>query len=277
MSSTIFMKFERTKCQFENGTFSEELKLNKETKTSFVNRTLGLSLGATQGMYSCCSDAKRQVLFSLNVPNGDIILSPNWSTNSYARSIKHIKKISDEGYELLVFRVWTKKNSKGETRTVGFDPVTEKRKLIDVDGKTFRAVPLDYEEESEPSNNTRAQRKNQTIDRIIRDTKISKKIKNLYQNSCQVCGVKLVTPSGDYSEGAHIIPLGAPHHGPDKESNILCLCPNHHVLLDKFSITFASDGQVSGNEDHRMTLLHDISETSIIWHNTMYLNAKKVE
>lgn len=261
---------------FKQENFSEELKLNKETKTSFVNRTLGLSLGSTQGGYSYCSDAKMQVLFSLGAQNGDIILSPNWSANSYARAIKHIKKISDEGYELLVFRVWTKKNSKGETRTVGFDPVTEKRKLIDVDGKTFRAVPLDYKEESEPSNNTRVQRKNQTIDRIIRDTKISKKIKNLYQNSCQVCGVKLVTPDGDYSEGAHIIPLGAPHHGPDKESNILCLCPNHHVLLDKFSITFAADGQVSGNEGHKMTFLHDISETSIRWHNTMYLNVKKV-
>ncbi len=33
--------------------------------------------------------------------------------------------------------------------------------------------------------------------------------------------------------GAHIRPLRRPHDGPDDESNILCLCPNHHVEIDK--------------------------------------------
>ena len=29
-----------------------------------------------------------------------------------------------------------------------------------------------------------------------------------------------------------IIALGKPHNGPDVIDNILCLCPNHHVLFD---------------------------------------------
>ncbi len=35
-----------------------------------------------------------------------------------------------------------------------------------------------------------------------------------------------------YSEDAHIRPLGRPHNGPDQPDNVLCLCPNHHVLFD---------------------------------------------
>jgi len=35
-----------------------------------------------------------------------------------------------------------------------------------------------------------------------------------------------------YAEGAHIRPLAKPHNGPDVVENILCLCPNRHVLFD---------------------------------------------
>lgn len=91
-----------------------------------------------------------------------------------------------------------------------------------------------------------APRKDSVISRIIRDTKKSNNVKNLYNNSCQVCGVRLLTSEGPYSEGAHIIPLGAPHDGPDEESNILCLCPNHHVLLDGFSFTISEAGGLIG-------------------------------
>lgn len=35
-----------------------------------------------------------------------------------------------------------------------------------------------------------------------------------------------------YAEAAHIRALGSPHNGPDVIENVLCLCPNHHVLFD---------------------------------------------
>ena len=73
-------------------------------------------------------------------------------------------------------------------------------------------------------------------DRFIRNSKLIRQIKDIYQNQCQICNSKLhVIPSPYnyyYSEGAHIKPLGSPHDGPDELSNILCLCPNHHVQFD---------------------------------------------
>ena len=35
--------------------------------------------------------------------------------------------------------------------------------------------------------------------------------------------------------------LGAPHNGPDVSGNVLCLCPNHHVLVDKGTIWIDSE------------------------------------
>jgi putative restriction endonuclease len=68
--------------------------------------------------------------------------------------------------------------------------------------------------------------------RIIRDTQQARQIKQLYDYRCQVCTVRLEGSAGPYAEAAHIRPLGAPHNGPDTIDNLLCLCPNHHVLFD---------------------------------------------
>ncbi|WAX79819.1 HNH endonuclease [Streptomyces sp. KMM 9044] len=71
------------------------------------------------------------------------------------------------------------------------------------------------------------------VRRLIRDTAAAERIKSLHEGKCQLCGLQLVGPDGKtYSEGAHIRPLGKPHHGPDVEPNILHLCPNCHVRLD---------------------------------------------
>lgn len=75
-------------------------------------------------------------------------------------------------------------------------------------------------------------RKKVAGERIIRDTRQSLWVKNLYAYACQVCGIAIQTRAGAYAEGAHIVPLGGSHAGPDDPSNILCLCPNHHVLFD---------------------------------------------
>lgn len=70
------------------------------------------------------------------------------------------------------------------------------------------------------------------VQRIVRNTAASQRVKELYGNRCQICGIGVPTKDGGrYSEGAHVRPLGRPHDGPDNESNILCLCPNHHAQL----------------------------------------------
>lgn len=92
---------------------------------------------------------------------------------------------------------------------------------------------------------------------LIRDSVAARKVKEIHQFKCQVCDKVLEGPAGKYAEGAHIKPLGRPHNGHDRQSNILCLCPNHHVLFDLGAFTIANDmsllglsGKLQTSEEH---------------------------
>lgn len=80
--------------------------------------------------------------------------------------------------------------------------------------------------------------------RIIRSTEVSRAVKAVHDDYCQVCDTRLEVPGGSMSEGAHIRALGKPHSGPDTPDNVLCLCPNHHSLLDGGGIYISDDFQV---------------------------------
>jgi putative restriction endonuclease len=85
-----------------------------------------------------------------------------------------------------------------------------------------------------------------TVSRRVRDSAMARKVKSLYNHECQICGVTLVTNTGlRYSEGAHVRPLGKPHLGTDVASNLLCLCPNHHTLLDVGGLAISDEYAVS--------------------------------
>ena len=92
------------------------------------------------------------------------------------------------------------------------------------------------------------ERRPTTTLRIVRNTAVATAVKTLHDHQCQVCGVRLETPAGPYAEGAHIRPLGSPHCGPDTPGNVLCLCPNHHALLDLGAFTIADDLGLIGLE-----------------------------
>ncbi|MEU3945772.1 YDG/SRA domain-containing protein [Streptomyces sp. NPDC029526] len=95
------------------------------------------------------------------------------------------------------------------------------------------------------------------VRRLIRDTAAVQRIKRLYGGRCQMCGLRLLGPDDTpYSEGAHIRPLGRPHHGPDIEPNILCLCPNCHVRLDI--------GAVVLGEAHTIIARADLSGSTLL-------------
>ena len=85
-----------------------------------------------------------------------------------------------------------------------------------------------------------------TTSRLIRDTAVTRQVKALYKYHCQVCDTRLEVPSGFYAEAAHIKPLGSPHNGPDTVTNVLCLCPNHHVLFDLGTFAIAEDYSLLG-------------------------------
>lgn len=80
-----------------------------------------------------------------------------------------------------------------------------------------------------------------TITRVARDTAVSRRMKALYDYKCQICGKVINTRSGPYAEACHIKPLGRPHDGDDSEDNLLCLCPNCHVEIDRFALTITKD------------------------------------
>jgi putative restriction endonuclease len=135
----------------------------------------------------------------------------------------------------------------------------------------FRLIKIDPRQSppiKEGNQVTEPPTRRQTITlRIVRDTAKSQKVKKLYDYRCQVCGIRLETPAGPYAEGAHLKPLGVPHNGPDIEANILCLCPNDHVLLDDGAITFTDDLKVEGLEGNpRILIRHEISLECIRYH-----------
>jgi len=98
-----------------------------------------------------------------------------------------------------------------------------------------------------------------TVSRILRDSKIVAELKRKYAYRCQICDIRLELKSGFYCEGHHVRPLGTPHNGPDIESNIVIVCPNHHVLLDYGAFVLARDAFRS--------LLHPIGEAFLAYHN----------
>ncbi|WP_220793108.1 YDG/SRA domain-containing protein [Nocardioides stalactiti] len=102
--------------------------------------------------------------------------------------------------------------------------------------------------------------------RVVRDTAVSHWVKELYGYACQICDQILDLPVGNYAEGAHIRPLGAPHHGPDTVDNMLCLCPTHHVLFDKGAIVITDDLGVLDHHGHDLGTL-TVKAGHLIYHD----------
>jgi putative restriction endonuclease len=103
-------------------------------------------------------------------------------------------------------------------------------------------------------NHDDTKRKKGTVLRIVRDSKISLGLKRLYKFECQVCGLAIKTKKGLYAEGAHIRALGKPHNGRDSSNNLLCLCPNHHVMFDKGVFSISDNFELLGHEDGNLII-----------------------
>jgi putative restriction endonuclease len=116
-----------------------------------------------------------------------------------------------------------------------------------------------------------APRQSVTVSRIIRNTPVANAVKRMHDHACQVCGLRLETPAGPYAEAAHIRPLGQPHNGPDTADNILCLCPNHHLLFDTGALTIADDLTViETGKPLRQVPGHNIHLEHVRYHRALY-------
>lgn len=124
---------------------------------------------------------------------------------------------------------------------------------------------------SEPSAEySSAPRKEYGRTRLLRDAGNTRYIKELYRHRCQMCGTSLVCAAGPYAEAAHIRALGSPHNGPDTLENMLCLCPNHHVLFDNGGITIAEDLSLIGEPGSLMLSdKHRISKEHLRYHRNL--------
>ncbi|RBO83400.1 YDG/SRA domain-containing protein [Marinomonas aquiplantarum] len=180
-----------------------------------------------------------------------------------SRSNKHKDpKSTAKGYEYAgLYKVDDYWREKGRS---GF--YVWRYRLIACDEQPTKETP------SEPSNDHgETKRVQATVQRIVRDTKIAKRVKQLHNYQCQVCGIALQTSAGLYAEAAHIKPLGQPHNGPDVESNILCLCPNHHVLFDNGGFTIADDLKLIGMEGElKIVKKHTVDLAFIQYHREHY-------
>ncbi|HFQ5143204.1 TPA: YDG/SRA domain-containing protein [Vibrio vulnificus] len=111
-----------------------------------------------------------------------------------------------------------------------------------------------------------------TSNKIVRDHKNAKQVKAFYRHQCQVCGLAISTGAGLYAEAAHIRPLGRPHDGPDSVENLLCLCPNHHVMFDNGVFAIADDYRLIGIEGSlTLNAKHSIDLAFIRYHREHYL------
>ncbi|WP_244302253.1 HNH endonuclease [Streptomyces viridosporus] len=128
------------------------------------------------------------------------------------------------------------------------------------------------EQETEPGP---VSRRTVTLSRIVRDPELTTMVKRLHGDRCQVCGLQLSTHFSTYSEAAHIRGLGRPHNGPDKLSNLLVLCPNHHVQFDALAIYVDTDDTVRMTADGtpigqlRRHHAHPINEAHLRYHRAL--------
>lgn len=120
--------------------------------------------------------------------------------------------------------------------------------------KLQKESPLQYSHIIDSPNDSAAQRRSQQSSRIVRNPSLPGKVKKLYEYRCQVCNVQLPVVGEHYMEAAHIKALGEPHNGPDIIENMICLCPNHHVLFDKGMFAINNDFSITGLSDY--TKLH---------------------
>lgn len=107
------------------------------------------------------------------------------------------------------------------------------------------------------------------VQRIVRDTALSKSLKALYEYKCQVCGLRIEPASGSYYiEVHHVRPLGGVHSGFDSHTNMLVLCPNHHAMFDFGIPLFIATNQISIEATtHTLTCKHNLTDEVISYHN----------
>jgi hypothetical protein len=127
-------------------------------------------------------------------------------------------------------------------------------------------------------------RRLQEIQAQIRNMRHVRELKSLYAHTCIFCLKQVIVgvdPTTHYSEAAHIKPVGLPHNGPDVKSNMIILCPEHHLQFDrgilrirKKTSGFYITSKISGDDlNNRLIILrspHVIGDEYVRWHDNFW-------
>ncbi|MGW4482023.1 YDG/SRA domain-containing protein [Rhodococcus triatomae] len=137
------------------------------------------------------------------------------------------------------------------------------------------ASPPEFEDATSEVPDSETRRRASMTQRIVRNTAVAIAVKTLHNYTCQICTIRLITPAGPYAEGAHIRALGTPHDGPDRADNLLCLCPNCHVMFDSGAIAIDPDDLTVRDAGKALGTLrtvpkHSIDRNHIAYHTTMH-------
>lgn len=117
-----------------------------------------------------------------------------------------------------------------------------------------------------------------------RNQALALELKRHYDFRCMACDAALIVAIGPeryYSEAAHIKPVGMPHNGPDAASNMIVLCPNHHLQFDRGVISLESRtdqkrfvSHIPGDPVHGRPLLlnapHVLDQACVDWHAAFF-------
>ena len=129
----------------------------------------------------------------------------------------------------------------------------------------------------EASDGTPVDRTTTIAERLIRNPVLAQRLKKIYDWACQMCATRIESPSGPYAEAAHIKPLGRPDDGPDIGANMLCLCPNHHKLLDSGGVVVDENWKVIHVVGHKdigaltRDRRHGLTQEYLQWHRDRWL------
>ncbi len=80
------------------------------------------------------------------------------------------------------------------------------------------------------------------IKRPFRDAAFAKVVRNAYNSTCAMTGIKLINGAGRSEiDAAHIRPVGEGHNGPDSVRNGLALCKTVHWMFDRGLVSLTDD------------------------------------
>ncbi len=236
------------------------------------------------GGYEDDEDSLEAIVYTGHGGNDPATLRQN-ADQELADTNLALARSCDEGLPVRVVRGWKEPSGLGPTSGYRYDGLYRVEAYWEEKGKSgfriwrYRLVPYGVLTDDVVTAVARptqaAERRAAQVQRLVRNTAVIREVKQLHKNTCQVCGLRLITPTGAYSEGAHIRPLGAPHDGPDSADNVLCLCPNDHVRFDNGAIAVLSSWEVIRPDGHSEGVLrqqkkHRIDQEHLAYHRRIH-------